>query len=121
MGENYPILTFELDCDSTLALLHICLRKQGFCSTHSFELTSACASFSDPTCPHHPGKICECQLVTLSVYRDDIGVIPLVLHGHAYKTEVYNCSSLLVPATLKLCLEYALCQEQVLKANMSKL
>jgi len=57
MANNRLILTFELDCDSTLALLQICLHKQGFRAIHSFELESACASFSDPTCPHHPGEV----------------------------------------------------------------
>jgi hypothetical protein len=119
MEQINPFLIFNLDCDSTLALLTICLRNRGFHTLHSFELNSACASFSDPTCPHHPGQTCECRLVTLAVYREDIGVIPLVLHGHAYKTEISNVSARLLPVVLMDCLEQTHHEEQVLKTRLS--
>ncbi|MBU4226378.1 MAG: hypothetical protein KKC71_11245 [Chloroflexi bacterium] len=117
--ENYrPALTLELDCDSALALLQICLNRQGFRSIHSFELASACASPSDPACPHHPGEVCECRLVTLTVYIDDIGSIPLVLHGHGYATEIYSVGPKPLPVVLEHCLNDARREELVIKSKL---
>ena len=115
MGDNRPALTFELDCDSAVVLLQICLSRQNFRAIRSFELASACSSLSDPACPHHPGEVCECRLVTLAVYRDDIGSIPLVLHGHGYETEICSVGSRPLPIALERCLENARHDEQALK------
>ena len=118
MEDNRPALTFEMDCDSADALLQICLHKQGFRALHSFELASACASLSNPACPHHPGEVCECRLVTLSVYRDDIGAYPLVLHGHGNETKICSIGSQPLPIALDRCLENARHDGRALKDKL---
>ena len=118
MTGQTPLLIVELDYVSTLGLLQFCLNKHCFSAIQSFELGSACALFSDPTCPHHPGEICECHLITLNVYRDDIGTNPLVLHGHDNQTEIWNVNSQPLPLALDECLKYAVREEQYLKGMM---
>jgi len=118
MGDNRSALTFELDVDSTVELLQICLSRQSFRVKRSFELESACSSLSDPTCPHHPGEVCECRLVTLAIYRDDIGAIPLVLHGHGHETEICSVGSRPLPVALESCLENASHDERSLKDKL---
>jgi hypothetical protein len=118
MGDNRSTLTFELDCDSAVVLLQIFLSRQNFLLVRSFELDSACSSLSDSTCPHHPGKVCECRLVILAVYRDDIGSFPLVLHGHGDKTDICSVGSRPLPVALELCLENARHDEQALNDKL---
>ena len=118
MGDNRSSLTLEMDCDSAVALLQICLKRQGFCAMHGFELASACSSLSDPACPHHPGEVCECRLVILAVYRDDIGSIPLVLHGYRDETDVCSVGSRPLPVALESCLENASHDERSLKVKL---
>jgi len=118
VGDNRPALTLEMDCDSAVALLQICLNRQGFCAMHGFELASACASLSDPACPHDHGEVCECRLVILAVYRDDIGSIPLVLHGHGHETEICSVGSRPLPVALESCLENASHDERSLKVKL---
>lgn len=118
MEDNRPALTLEMDCDSAVALLQICLNRQGFCAIHGFELASACASLSDSACPHHPGEVCECRLVTLAVYRDDIGSVPLVLHGHGYATEICSVGPKPLPVVLEHCLNDARHEELVIKSKL---
>ncbi len=115
MGDNRPALTFEMDCDSVVVLLQIWLIRQSFVVVQNFELASACSSLSDLACPHHPGEVCECRLVILAVYRDDIGAIPVVLHGHGDKTDICSVGSRPLPVALELCLENARYHELALK------
>jgi hypothetical protein len=118
MGHNRPALVFDMDCDSVVVLLQIWLIRQSFLAVCSFELDSACSSLYDLACPHHLGEVCECRLVILAVYRDDIGSFPLVLHGHGDETKIYSVGSRPLPDALERCLENAWHDERVLKDRL---
>jgi hypothetical protein len=118
MGHNRPVLTFGLDCDLVVVLLQVYLTRESFLVVSSFELHSACSSLSDLACPHHPREVCECRLVILAVYRDDIGSFPLVLHGHGDETEIGNIGARPLPISLERCLENAWHDERVLKDSL---
>jgi len=89
MNENKPILTLALDCDSAIALVQLCLIEKSLYAKHDFELTSACATFTDPHCPHQPDQPCNCQVVTMQIYGRDLSPVSLVFHGHDSSTEIF--------------------------------
>ena len=119
MGDNRPDLTFEMDCDSVVVLLQVWVISQSFFVVRNFELDSACSSLSDLDCPHHPGEVCECRLVILAVYRDDIGSFPLVLHGHGNETKICSVGFRPLPVALERCLVNAQQDEQSLKEKLN--
>ena len=86
--ENFSI-TLPFDIDSTLALISLRLGSEGLAVAHSFDLDSACASFTQTTCPHTGKSPCECRLVTLLACEQNGSAIPLVFHGHANQTEIH--------------------------------
>lgn len=86
MNENKKILTLDLDCESAIALVKLCLLENGFYAQHNFEFSSACATIVDPFCPHQPGQICNCQLATLQIYCGNLGNIPLVIHSYGARS-----------------------------------
>ena len=114
MEEIHPALTFRMDCDSVLDLLRIWLIRQSFLVVRNFELDSACSSLSELACPHNPGEICDCHLVILVVYRDDVGSFPLALHWHGDETQIRSIGSRPMPAAIEHCLENAHHDEQML-------
>ncbi len=120
MGDKRPALVFEMDCDSVVVLLQIWLFRQNFLAVRNFELDSACSSLSDLACPHSPGEVCNCRLVILAIYRDDIGSFPLVLHGHGDETIICSVGSRLLPIALERCLEDARHDERALKDKVTK-
>jgi hypothetical protein len=89
MKDTQPILTLAMECDSALDLIKLCLIEKGLYARHDFELTSSCASFTDPVCPHRPDQVCNCQLVTLQVYGSGTPAFPLVFHGYDVCTEIF--------------------------------
>lgn len=119
MGDNRPALTFEMDCDSVVVLLQVWLISQSFLVVRSFELDSACSSLSDLACPHKPWEVCECRLVILAVFRDDIGSFPLILHGDGDETKIYSVNSRPLPVALERCLDDALRDELTIKDKLS--
>ena len=89
MKDIQPILKLELECDSAIDLVKLCLLEKGFYTHHNFELVSSCASFTDPVCPHRSDQVCDCQLVTLQIYGADIAAFPLVFHSYDACTEIF--------------------------------
>lgn len=107
MKEHQPVLTLTLDCDSAIAFIKLCLFEKGFQAQQRFGLTSACATFSDPVCPHSPDQLCNCQLITLQVCRSDLPGIPIILHGHDKLTEIYYMEEDTVPEDVLAALKQA--------------
>ena len=97
MKNTQPILTFALDCDSAVALVKICLFEKGFYAEHNFELTSACASFTNPLCPHRPDQVCNCQLATLRICGRNFPAFPLVFHSYDGYTEIFYLEEGTIP------------------------
>ena len=82
-------ITLPFDCEIVLALFSLKLVSEGFHVAHSFEIESACTSFTETACPHTGKSPCDCQLVTVFAYEQNGSSIPLVFHGHAGQTEMY--------------------------------
>ena len=89
MNDKIQILTLALDCDSAIALVQLCLIEKGLYAKHAFELTSACATFTDQYCPHQPDQSCNCQVITLQIYGRDLSPVSLVFHSHDSSTEIF--------------------------------
>lgn len=107
MKHTEPILTLALDCDSAIAFIKLCLFEKGFRAQQHFELNSACATFADPLCPHRLDQLCNCQLITLQIYRSGLPVIPIILHGCDERTEVYSMEEDIIPADILVALKQA--------------
>ena len=107
MKIHEPILTLALDCDSAFAFIKLCLFEKGFQAQQHFELSSACATFSDPLCPHIPDQLCNCQLITLQAYRSGLSVVPIILHSHDDLTEVFYVEEDVIPADVLAALKQA--------------
>ncbi len=88
MSQATRLSTLNMDGESTIAHLTRWLSHYGLRIVRGFDLQSACASFTDLTCPHHGAYPCDCQLVVLLVYGDDTPPASIVLHSHRGKTDV---------------------------------
>jgi hypothetical protein len=88
MTQITRLSTLNLDCESTYAQLHRWFTYYELRVVRSFDLQSACASFTDLTCPHHGDSSCDCQLVVLLVYGTEAAPASIVLHSHRGKTDV---------------------------------
>lgn len=64
------------------------LEAAGMQVVKSFDLRSACASFTDNICPHHGTSPCDCQLIVLLIYGIENWPISLILHSHRGQTEL---------------------------------
>ena len=80
--------TLDMDTETTIAHLTLWLTSQGLRIVRSFDLQSACASFTDRICPHHGDYPCDCQLVVLLVYGAEASPASIMLHTHRGKTDV---------------------------------
>jgi hypothetical protein len=87
-SEKFSI-PLPFDIDTVLALISLRLVSEGFAVAHSFELDSACASFTETACPHTGRSPCDCRLVTLFACNQNDPPVPLVFHGHADRTEIH--------------------------------
>ncbi len=93
---KFPILvamvtrlsTLDMDSETTIAHLTQWLTNQELRIVRSFDLQSACASFSDRICPHHGDYPCDCQLVVLLVYSAAAAPVSIMLHTHRGKTDI---------------------------------
>lgn len=119
MNDNKLILTLDLDCESAIALVKLCLLENGFYAQHNFELSSACATITDPLCPHQPDQLCNCQLVTLQIYGGDLSAFPLVFHGHDACTEIFYIEEVSIPPDVLFAIRQAKLNEQQLSQTQN--
>ena len=89
MRDNQPILTLSIDHDSACSLVKLCLFEGGFRAESCFDMSSACASFSEGSCPHHPNQPCACRLSTLIIFGNNLLAIPLIFHSDGTRTEIF--------------------------------
>ena len=114
MGDNQPIITLAMDYEPACSLLKLCLFEGGLRAECGFEMSSACASFSDPFCPHHPDQPCKCHLITLTVFGTDFPAVPLVIHSNEAKTEIYYVEEEVLAPEVMVALQQAKKSEQQL-------
>lgn len=88
MVRTEQLLQLSLDGETTVALVTHVLTKAGLHVQRSFDLQSACASFTDNVCPHHGDTPCDCQLVVLLVYLKESRPVSLIIHSHRGTTEL---------------------------------
>jgi hypothetical protein len=88
MTQANRLSTLNLDCEATIAQLTERLTCHGLRVVRSFDLKSACASFTDLTCSHHGDTPCDCQMVVLLVYGAEAAPASIVLHSHRGKTDI---------------------------------
>lgn len=88
MKSTSSLLNLPHDCETAMALVATLLRGDGLRLKRIFDLHSACASPSDPTCPHHGNPFCDCQLIVLWVYDRELPPVALIGHGSNGETEV---------------------------------
>lgn len=97
MKNTQPIFTIALDCDLAIAWVKLCLFEKGFFAQHNFELTSACASFTNTSCPHRPDQVCNCQLATLQISGRNLPAFSLVFHSYDGSTEIFYLEKGTIP------------------------
>lgn len=83
-----PLLDLHEDCENTVASVTALLTSSGLRVVRSFDLQSACASYTSPVCPHHGQKDCDCQLVVLMIYGSQEQPSSLILHSSGGQTQV---------------------------------
>jgi len=88
MNQATRLSTLDLDCESAIAQITRQFTAWELRVVRSFDLQSACASFSDLSCPHHGDAVCDCQMVVLLVYGVEAAPASLVLHTHRGKTDI---------------------------------
>ncbi len=88
MNQATHLATLDLDCETVIAQLSRQFAAWGLRVVRSFDLQSACASFSDLICPHHGDAVCDCQMVVLLVYGTEAVPASLVIHTHRGKTDI---------------------------------
>jgi len=87
MNGQAPFRVFFSDCETVVRQVTQNLEGTGLRVVRSFDLHSACASFTDNICPHHGTAPCDCQLVILLIYGAGAPV-SLTLHSHRGQTEL---------------------------------
>jgi hypothetical protein len=83
---NETIL-FNSDSETAVQNVTAILNQEGYRVVRSFDLRSALATQPDYVCPCHGTKPCTCQFVVLLVYREAVGPVVVMVHGH--NTETY--------------------------------
>ncbi len=88
MSMDPQFSTLDMDCETTIAHLTRRLSYHGLWTIRDFDLQSACASFTDLSCPHNGDSTCGCQMVVLLVFSNEASPASIVLHTHHGKTDV---------------------------------
>lgn len=89
MSQTEPFLQLPLRHEIVVSQISLRLVAEGFRVTQTFELDSACASFTDNVCPHKGTSPCKCQLIVLMVYEAAVHPVSLVFHGDDKETEIF--------------------------------
>jgi hypothetical protein len=88
MTTQAPFRVYFADAGATVRQVTLQLEATGMRVVKSFDLRSACASFTENVCPHHSTSPCDCQLVVLLIYGTGALPVSLILHGHRGQTEL---------------------------------
>jgi hypothetical protein len=88
MYQTSVILTLQSDSQAAIEQSIQGLDLAGFQVMRSFDLQVARSAHVGCTCPHHGTEQCDCQMVVLLVYGQDIVPVTLVVHGYDGQTQI---------------------------------
>jgi hypothetical protein len=97
-----PILTLNCSCNDALLTSSQSLRSKGFRVLQTFDLHNTAHALEDCPCPHHTTSECDCQMVVLLVYGEEVQPATLILHGNNGKTWVSVPDTAVQPVDAKL-------------------
>ncbi len=87
--EKTPFLVVGQPYETTIGWIVERLRNLGLQPTITFDLQVARRGHGDCACPHHGTEQCDCQMVVMLVYGQNISQpVSLVVHSHAAITQV---------------------------------
>lgn len=89
MSELIPMLNLPLNIEIVLTQVSLRLVAEGLRVVPTFELGSACATFTDEICPHTGTRPCKCQLIVLMVYESAVRAVSPVFHRGDEATEIF--------------------------------
>lgn len=89
MSRSDRLLDLPYDGETALSFAIQLLINAGLQVARTFELDSACASFTNKVCPHTGEAPCGCQIFVLLVLNGIYTPVSLVFHSYKYKTELY--------------------------------
>jgi hypothetical protein len=80
------LLTFESPSDVVIRWIRDALARAKLEMATSFDLQTCREDYQDCPCPHHDMDACDCQMVMLLVYGEDVRPATLVVHSHDGRT-----------------------------------
>lgn len=90
MSSSLLLIELPFDCETSVSYAVNQLISSGFHVSRSFELDSACGSFSSGICVHDPKSPCRCQLVILQITDYELEpMISMIFHSYNGKTEIF--------------------------------
>lgn len=81
-----PFRSIDQPCDRTLQWAKKKLAKANLRAVRTFDLHAARIGLHDCSCPNHGTTECDCQMVVLLVYGEDMEPATLILHGNEGET-----------------------------------
>jgi len=81
MSALIPFLVLDQTCEQVLAWINGKLTDAGFRAVQTFDLQVARLAHPDCPCPHHETDDCNCQMIVLLVYGNQVDPATLVIHG----------------------------------------
>jgi hypothetical protein len=82
MTATSPFVIFRRPCDEAVAWGIRKLEQSELQTMRTFDLRAARLAHLDCPCPHHGTGQCNCQMVVLLVYQENIPPATLVIHGN---------------------------------------
>lgn len=80
------LLTIDCPCEEAVRWITEALALADLQVATSFDLRTARAAHTEPSCPYHGTTACDCQMVVLLVYGIDAYPATLVVHGRDRRT-----------------------------------
>ena len=81
-----PFLSVNYPCDAAMQWSMEQLLQAGLRPVQTFDLHTARAGLNDCSCPNHGTVDCDCQLVVVLVYGNELEPATLILHGNDGRT-----------------------------------
>ena len=81
MAQITPIITFTSSHETAIAWINKQLIAFGLVVRQSFDLQAAKSAHVACTCPHHGTAQCDCQIVVLLVYGEQVAPVTLLIHS----------------------------------------
>jgi hypothetical protein len=107
-----PITTIPAGSDVATALVSLELVAHGYYVANTFEIDSACASFTNNICAHHGECPCRCQLKVLQIFDKPSRSLNLIFHTYREVTELFlDCEGAAAQDDLEVKLRQTLIEE----------